>query len=332
MISIANEGKTPGFIVLGMHRSGTSMLSGLLVEGFGYDTGGADMGGSYDNEKGFYERWDVVLQNDEFLRAQNAGWSWNVLDFNPEQASEQIEKGIVSFSAGKKALKFLNKRLKILPYIQKDPRMCITLPTWLHQLNEKPAIVFTYRHPLEVAMSLNRREQNYETEITIEHGLLLWITYNMRALQNSMGLCRVYSSNEAILVNPKKEVERIKNELVTKCNVIPPPIHEIPKKVVDSFVDPMLQHNKHDRGAKEQKSQQHVLKDFGGGCVARDFKSDYDERSAKRQAEVDMYLIAMRVFCDLESGHAYRDGYEWPDLGRLSNKFASPTHRPHPSR
>ena len=46
MISAANEGKTPGFIVLGMHRSGTSMLSGLLVEGFGYDTGGIDMGGS----------------------------------------------------------------------------------------------------------------------------------------------------------------------------------------------------------------------------------------------------------------------------------------------
>ena len=49
MISIANEGKTPGFMVLGMHRSGTSMLSGLLVEGFGYDTGGADMGGSVRN-------------------------------------------------------------------------------------------------------------------------------------------------------------------------------------------------------------------------------------------------------------------------------------------
>lgn len=32
--------KRPGFIVLGMHRSGTSMLAGLLVEGFGYETGG----------------------------------------------------------------------------------------------------------------------------------------------------------------------------------------------------------------------------------------------------------------------------------------------------
>jgi hypothetical protein len=30
----------PGFMVLGMHRSGTSMLSGLLVKGFGYETGG----------------------------------------------------------------------------------------------------------------------------------------------------------------------------------------------------------------------------------------------------------------------------------------------------
>lgn len=34
----------PGFVVLGMHRSGTSMLSGLLVKGFGYETGGPLIG------------------------------------------------------------------------------------------------------------------------------------------------------------------------------------------------------------------------------------------------------------------------------------------------
>ena len=38
--------KTPGFMVLGMHRSGTSMLSGLLVKGFGYETGGPLIGAS----------------------------------------------------------------------------------------------------------------------------------------------------------------------------------------------------------------------------------------------------------------------------------------------
>ena len=42
----ANSGKTPGFMVLGMHRSGTSMLSGLLVKGFGYETGGPLIGAS----------------------------------------------------------------------------------------------------------------------------------------------------------------------------------------------------------------------------------------------------------------------------------------------
>lgn len=44
--SNANPGKTPGFMVLGMHRSGTSMLSGLLVKGFGYETGGPLIGAS----------------------------------------------------------------------------------------------------------------------------------------------------------------------------------------------------------------------------------------------------------------------------------------------
>ena len=47
----ANENKRPGFIVLGMHRSGTSMLSGLLVEGFGYETGGPLIMPNFDNEK-----------------------------------------------------------------------------------------------------------------------------------------------------------------------------------------------------------------------------------------------------------------------------------------
>lgn len=37
---------TPGFVVLGMHRSGTSMLAGLLVKGFGYETGGPLIGAS----------------------------------------------------------------------------------------------------------------------------------------------------------------------------------------------------------------------------------------------------------------------------------------------
>ena len=48
--SLEND-KRPGVIVLGMHRSGTSMLSGVLVEGFGYETGGPLLAPQSDNEK-----------------------------------------------------------------------------------------------------------------------------------------------------------------------------------------------------------------------------------------------------------------------------------------
>ena len=44
--NVLHSEKTPGFMVLGMHRSGTSMLSGLLVKGFGYETGGPLIGAS----------------------------------------------------------------------------------------------------------------------------------------------------------------------------------------------------------------------------------------------------------------------------------------------
>lgn len=45
-MNVLHSEKTPGFMVLGMHRSGTSMLSGLLVKGFGYETGGPLIGAS----------------------------------------------------------------------------------------------------------------------------------------------------------------------------------------------------------------------------------------------------------------------------------------------
>ncbi|KAL3811904.1 hypothetical protein ACHAXA_001429 [Cyclostephanos tholiformis] len=335
---IENQDKTPGFMVLGMHRSGTSMLSGLLVEGFGYDMGQDKMKPSFDNEKGFYERNDVVLQNDEFLEAQRAGWSSDkIIGFDPQRAYNHKLLGRIKFKEGKKALKFLNK-FKILPYLQKDPRMCITLTTWLKLLDDEPAIVFTYRHPLEVALSLKSREAEMKKrkiekegnktmtgnednldEITMERGFLLWITYNMRALQNSMGLCRVFTTNEAVYDDPAREVQRIKDELTTKCNVIPPPRNEIPIEVVNAFVDPRLQHNK--KGTKAGKENQKVLKDFGKGCVALDFVSDHEDKSSKRKKEINMYLMAMQVYCDMERGLAYTEDYKWPDLAHWQRLF-----------
>ena len=187
--------------------------------------------------------------------------------------------------------------------------MCIALPTWLKLLDDEPAVVFTYRHPLEVALSLKKRDAGF----TLEHGLRLWIIYNMRAIQNSARLCRVFSTNEKVMKDPTREVQRIKNELTDRCHVMPPVKSLMPQSVVDSFIDPNLQHNSKERRKNDEKTSR-ILKDFGDDCIAKEFESDFEKGSSKYRAEREMFLMAMQVFCDFEIGKAYEDDYEWPDL------------------
>jgi len=295
-----------GFMVLGMHRSGTSMLSGLLVNGMGYNVGKPLIGASFDNPKGFFELRTAVLQNDEFFRKQHVYWGSGVVNYDYQKALKMKESGEVTFEEGKMALDVLNNPSNT-PWLQKDPRMCITLKTWLPLLKTEPAVVFTYRHPLEVAMSLEKREDDFD----LEHGLRIWIAYNMRAVQNMAGLCRVLSSNEAVLANPLEEVQRISDELTSKCHVPAPPTN-ITQTIVEKFIDPKLQHNKNKREA--DMGTHKVLVKHGEGCEVRDYDSQHEVGTMHHERESKMYLKAMKVYCDLKSGDAYKEGYEWPSL------------------
>lgn len=299
---------TPGVIVLGMHRSGTSMLSGLLVNGIGYNVGGPLIGAAFDNAKGFFERIDIVLQNDEFMQSQRIWWAEGVRAYDGEEVYSDYASGSskkITFQQGKKGLEFLNDPNNA-PWLQKDPRMCITLRTWLHMMDKKPAVVFTYRNPLEVAMSLEKRERNFP----LEQGLRLWIVYNMRALQNSNDLCRVMSSNDAVLADPLNEVQRIADELTNKCHMPPGP-SRISQEQVDKFIDPELQHNKI---KLEQEQDTRILEVHGNGCKVKDYFSKYKEGSTEKQREMVLYKTAMQMFCDFQSGDAYKSDYVWPEL------------------
>jgi hypothetical protein len=262
-----------GVVVLGMHRSGTSLLAGLLVEGFGYTVGGPLLQPKGENAKGYYERRDVVLENMNLLKQQGAHWHKAVEKYKYSVPLTLSDKG-------QRALQFMRttQNNNNTPWLIKDPRLCITLPTW--PIQQAPAIVFTYRHPMQVASSLEERD------IPVERGLELWIVYNKRAIQNSQHLCRVLTSNSAILANPLEESTRIVEELVQKCHLQRPPGH-VTRDLVDRFVDSSLQH--------------HTTKDDEGGC------HDYN-----MSEESDMYKMAMKVYCDLQSGEAYKPDYKWP--------------------
>lgn len=157
-----------GVIILGMHRSGTSIIGGLMSK-MGLQTGGPLIRPAVDNEKGFFERIDVVNQNDLFMRKQKVHYAYQTENYDHLKGIQTFfEEG--NFNEGRRALAFLNTPSNF-PYMLKDPRLCITLRTWLPLLNTIPAILFTYRHPLDVALSLhNRAEEHFR----MGRGLKLW--------------------------------------------------------------------------------------------------------------------------------------------------------------
>lgn len=296
----------PGVIVLGMHRSGTSMLSGLLVTGLGYHTGGPLIGPAFDNAKGFFERVDIVLQNDAIMSKQHVDWSQGVTKFDPDKASQQIKDGEIKMDRGTKGIDFLNDAGN-QPWLQKDPRMCITLKVWIPLLSSPnpPAVLFTYRHPLEVANSLHVRNNGFP----LERGLRLWIAYNMKAVQNMQGLCIVYSSNTQVLADPLNEVQRISDQLTSKCNVPRPP-KALTQRDVDVFVDPNLQH----KASDIKDTPEDRILERHGDCIVPVYETEKEIGSQPHKRELDLYKKAMKIYCDFQSGDAYNENYSWPDL------------------
>src|SRR5579862_2834876 len=65
-------------VVLGMHRSGTSALAGML-HGLGVALGPRLMAATADNPRGYWEHIDVVAVHHQLLAA--LGGAWN--DFRP---------------------------------------------------------------------------------------------------------------------------------------------------------------------------------------------------------------------------------------------------------
>ena len=154
-------------------------------------------------------------------------------------------------------------------------------------------------------MSLQKRDG-----MPLRNGLQLWIQYNKAAIQNSVDFCRIFSSNDAILKDPFNEVNRISDELHTQCGVPLPP-HQITHAIVDEFIDPALQHGKKEFEARDTPIK--VIETYGD-CQINELDSLLTDDDPHKKYELDIFLKAMRVFCDLKSGAAYDAKYEWPHM------------------
>jgi len=82
-----------GVVVLGMHRSGTSVTGGLLNR-MGLKCGAPLIGPAEDNKKGFFERVDVVLQNDYLLKIQGLHYAAGIHRYDWRKGLRHAEAAI----------------------------------------------------------------------------------------------------------------------------------------------------------------------------------------------------------------------------------------------
>ena len=154
-------------LVLGMHRSGTSVITKSL-ECLGVSLGDNAEWYGKDNEAGFWEDRDV-LAIDEALIARYGGiWSDPVCAVPPSPADWAVPD---IKSIARRALTTKLERFPLLAI--KEPRMCRLLPFWRDVLIRcEVSVIHVVRHPMAVARSLEKRNG-----IRIERGLALWLDH-----------------------------------------------------------------------------------------------------------------------------------------------------------
>lgn len=188
-----------GVCVLGMHRSGTSLLAGLLARmgaDFGPDSLHLEPGP--DNPRGFWEHREIHEINEEILA--RAGGSW----FEPPHLPTGFESTEELADLRERARVLLDRDLRgSRVWGMKDPRMCLTLPFW-RSLAPGMRYVITIRAPLEVARSLEARDGFH-----LSRGGDLWIRYTVAALEHTQGEERVMVFYDDALTSWKEELPRI---------------------------------------------------------------------------------------------------------------------------
>jgi hypothetical protein len=229
-----SEPSRTAYLVLGMHRSGTSAMTQLLA------LAGADlprnlMPGDEHNAQGYFEPWRIALFNDERLRAAGSAWEdvfaypFRPLPRRTERRWENRAEALFGEEFGRLAHPLL-----------KDPRVTVLAPLWravLEKLEVGARCVIPVRHPLAVAGSLARRNG-----FAPQKSVLLWTTYMLAAEAYSRDLPRALVDYDRLLSDWRTEAGRIE----AAHGAALPNLDGRAAQAIDKALTPELRHNPSD--------------------------------------------------------------------------------------
>jgi hypothetical protein len=196
--------KRQAILVLGMHRSGTSAVGGV-INMLGATAPKTLLAPRADNPRGFFESLPLTVAHDALLASLDSCWD----DWKPftRQVSPDIS------DRHREVMKaVLIDEFKVAPLIFiKDPRICRFVPFTLSVLAEldiSPVAILPLRNPLEVAYSLKRRN-----DFSLSKSLLLWLRHVLDAEYHSRQLTRYFISYQSLLTDWRSAMGRASETL-----------------------------------------------------------------------------------------------------------------------
>jgi hypothetical protein len=239
-------------LVVGMHRSGTSVATRVLsLLGPALCRPGDLVRGHLGNQRGHWESAPLVVENDRLLREVRSRWWCPPAD---------LEVLLADTARVEAAGAVLRASHPVEPWVWKDPRTSLLVPLWRRALAEPPVILFVYRHPAEVATSLRIRSR-----FTTAFSLALWERYVALAAEGMRGLPTFVTGYDELLADPVGWSGRVADFLT---------VNGVDARVptdtsgIEGFVNARL---RHDDGAGDgilspgQRAQWAALRDWQGG-------------------------------------------------------------------
>lgn len=273
-------------LVLGMHRSGTSAVTGALVA-MGLAAGGDLLEPAEGvNDRGFFEHVALVGINEEILTRLDAKWHTPFAVAREALAPlaplfDGLEERMRAFVAAEFMLAH--------PIVLKDPRLCLFWPVWARVLEEAGfsiSVLVVDRHPAEVAASLLKRDRVPPTQAEA-----LWIDHTLRALETTRRFPHAIVRYRDLLESPMPVFERAARALGLDL--------AIDADILRREIDPGLHHHQAPEASCHWPLAREIHERLARGQDPSEWLDAAVERAARERLAREPLLTEMaRLFSD----------------------------------